>query len=305
MAMLTTTLPKASYVLHKSLPGGLFLVRRTTDGELLLGQPLEGDLSTIAASSSATAPNFTLSGNEHAKLLKLITLGAARPAANLLNHENLVSIHDELVSIPWRGQTAPSGRGEGAEGGEGGQSGQRMFLWDYCDAGTLQDVFNDYEPSETDLLDPVAAGGFLPESFVWHVGLGLLRALQWLHEGVRDVYGVAAAGAAGAGNSRGKCKRVRGKSEPEQEWMPVLHRDVTAGNVFLQQPRGVETYGAVKLGNFERCWVSSGVSRIGETPVVAMKWEDEGSLGVLRERKGQWKRDGLGLSKVNVEWARL
>lgn len=93
-------------------------------------------------------------------------------------------------------------------------------------------------------------------------------------------------------------KRVRGRTEPEVDWMPVLHRDLRPANVFLQLPRGVETYGAVKLGNFGRCWVSGSVSRSQETPVVTMESEDEVPLGTLRGRKGLWKRDGLGLDKV-------
>jgi serine/threonine protein kinase len=82
--------------------------------------------------------------------------------------------------------------------------------------------------------------------------------------------------------------------------MPVLHRDVRAENVFLQHPRGIETYGPVKLGNFGRCWVSGGVARSTETPVVAVAEGDGVTLGGLRERAGRWKRNGFGLEKVSL-----
>jgi hypothetical protein len=96
-------------------------------------------------------------------------------------------------------------------------------------------------------------------------------------------------------------EKVRGKTVAEGDWWPVLHRDLRAGNVFLQHPRGVETYGAVKLGGFGRCFVSSGaVGGERGMPVVAMEREDGVGLGALRERMGRWKRDHLGLAQVSL-----
>jgi serine/threonine protein kinase len=142
-------------------------------------------------------------------------------------------------------------------------------------------------------FEPVEVGGFLPESFVWHVGLGLLRALQWLHEGVRDTYLAVPA----AGRFKG-FRRVRGKTDAELDWMPVLHRNLKAENVFLQHPKGFETYGAVKLGSFEKCHISGSVAKLKGVPVVAMETEDGVPLGTLRERTGRWKRDGLDVPRV-------
>ncbi|KAK4044312.1 hypothetical protein C8A01DRAFT_31629 [Parachaetomium inaequale] len=266
--MSTLNLPKSAYSLYKPLDDGLFLVRRTTDGEILLARPLDADYDKTA---------------------HLIRHGAAVPAANLLNHENLVSIHDELVNIPFYHHQ-----------GSSPDSATRMFLWDFSDGGTLQDVLDDYAPpANGGGFDPAAMGGLLPEAFVWHVALGLLRGLQWLHEGVRDTYGVVASDATGR-----RCRRVRGQTEAEAGWMPVLHRDLRAANVFLQRPRGIETYGDVKLGGFERCFVSGTAGKGREAPVVAMEKEDGVSLGVLRKRMARWKREGYGVPKAQRPYTR-
>lgn len=290
---MTPPIPKSNYALHKPLSNNLYLVRRTTDGELFVAHPLDATSYTRApnrpppedlAVFHSSANPFDNSNNpntnpesDHAKTTELIRRGAGAAAAGVLNHENLVSVHDELVNFPLPVNT-PAGGGREC----------RMFLWDWCDAGTLQDVFAAYEGT----LGFDGGEGFLPEGFVWHVAVGMLRALQWLHEGVRDVYGVEKGRIGG-----GRCRRVRGRREAERDWMPVLHRDVRAENVFLQHPRGIETYGAVKLGNFGRCFVSGSVSKSRETPVMAMKWEDA-SLGELRERKAKWARSGLDVYKV-------
>jgi hypothetical protein len=295
--MTTPTPPaKASYILHKPLPHGLFLARRTTDGEILLARPLD----TRATSTNTSTPPTPYNHTSHLHLTSLLASGAATPAANLLNHENLVSLHDELVDVPLHLRA----EGDDDDGGArlltdplGDPKARRMFLWDFPDAGTLSGVLDDFGPHGVDFG---GIGGFLPESFVWHVALGLLRALQWLHEGVRDTYLVVPLPVpvpADGGSGKG-FRRVRGRTEPEADWMPVLHRDVRAENVYLQHPKGFETYGAVKLGGLEKSYVSGSVAKIKETPVVAMETEDGVPLATLRERKGRWKRDGLDVERV-------
>ncbi|KAK4100503.1 hypothetical protein N658DRAFT_97010 [Parathielavia hyrcaniae] len=323
-----------AYSLYKPLPNGRYLVRRTTDGELLLAQPLDSDpdLNDNDNDRSTTT-------TDRERMRTLLRLGAGAPAAALLNHENLVSIYDELVAMPL-GLVGGGGLGgeemmEEDDEDSGGMNptmrqSRRMLVYNYCDMGTLQDMFDEHEPQlrapllggqgddddgdsdiaggggvgdrrrdrEKEVEEAIASvGGFFPESFVWHVALGLLRALQWLHEGVRDTYGVVS-------EEGGRWKRRRGKGEAERDWMPVLHRDLRAANVFLQAPRGVETFAPVKLGNFGRCWVSGAVAKSVETPVVAMVEEDEVPLGLLRERTGRWKRDGFGLEKSQRPYTR-
>jgi hypothetical protein len=288
-----------SYAIYKALDDGLYLVRRTTDGEVLLARPLD-----TAAIPDNDGDDDNNTNNDTVD--KLIHHNAARPAAQLLNHENLISIHDELVHHPLRPSPFPPSNNpydNNPSSTPTSNTPTRMLLWDHPDAGTLADLLADYDPASQSShahSDPAAAaGGFLPESLVWHVALSLLRALQWLHEGVRDTYSVVQRG---NGNGGGEVwEKVRGKTVAEGDWWPVLHRDLRAGNVFLQHPRGVETYGAVKLGGFGRCFVSSGaVGGERGMPVVAMEREDGVGLGALRERMGRWKRDHLGLAQVSL-----
>jgi len=243
-------MPKEEYSIFKTYIDGRVLVRRLSDGETLIGQP------------------WDINSNSRTELSKLLAPGGPLAAtASLLNHPNLVNIHTELIQFPVVGvDTRPT-------------TAKRYLLWDYCDAGTVASLLDDPPVKAT-------ATGFLPESLVWHVLLDMLRALQWLHEGVRDIYDVD------YGSVKGRCSRIRGTLGPEREWMPVLHMAVRPENVFLMQPRGIETYGACKLGEFSWCEVS-GHPDTGkgsrETPLVAWKEEDVEGGFILRKVKRGWK----------------
>ncbi|KXX75022.1 hypothetical protein MMYC01_209320 [Madurella mycetomatis] len=254
---------KPLYSFHKPLPNNrnLFLVRRTTDGEPFLTQPLD---HTSTDTDGGPDPD----PNTHA-LYELIVRGAGHAAANVPNHENFVSLHDELVSFPLRSgsggstptattATVTAAATAAAEiAGLGGDTGGRkrtILLWDWCDAGTLQDVF-DKPPV---VVPESAAEGFLPESFVWHVALGLPRALCWLHARVREGYDVVGDG----DGDCGRCKRGEECASAAAEG----GRDVWRR----------EAWG------FERCFVSGTVSYSDETLLVAMKSEAI-PLGTLRE----------------------
>ncbi|KAK0708137.1 hypothetical protein B0H67DRAFT_648231 [Lasiosphaeris hirsuta] len=249
-------LPTPQYSLLKELGDGRFLVRRIRDGETLLAEEMPPDshyeqISRNSAESSATA---------------------------LLNHENLISPHGLVKNLVVYGSSgAVPGPYDGREGGVP----ECMIVWDYCDAGTLEDVFES-PPVK------ITATGYFPESFVWHVALGVLRALQWLHEGVRDTYDVRKDTRSGRG-----CVRIRETTEPEKDWMPILHRSVFPQNIFLQQPRGVETYGQVKLGNFSRCLVLGQASErtiAGEhPPVLGVQSLSDPSLEELKEAWLSWR----------------
>lgn len=197
---------------------------------------------------------------------------AAWVAAAVLNHENLVSLH------PCRFHAV----------------GTPYAVWDWCDAGTLADLLDDPPPPS-----PSVVGGFLPESLVWHVGLGMLRALRWLHEGVREApYDYLSEAEGGRENGYSGLFEPAALLPPEEDWMPVLHRAVRPENIFLQRPRGIETYGFAKLGNFSRCFVSGKVSRNGaRTPVVASR---EGILPMSEIKRNYLdERRGLMVEEVS------
>lgn len=252
-------LDKAEYVLDKPLGKELCVVRRVSDGELFLCH--EFDIEDR---------------REYATLRALYHRGAYTSAAEVLNHENLISLTGPITNTPLRGWG-------------GGDEKQRYLLWDWCDAGTLDTILR--EP-------PVARTkeGFLPESLVWHVALSTLKALMWLHEGWRERYDQ-------------ESEHWRSAYQIDDDWMPILHREIEPRNIYFQSPRGVETYGRCKLGNFGNCYVSGSVSSaafINEThrstamdgsfdeivpraePVVTTKERDAPLQNVK-----QWWKDGV------------
>lgn len=266
-------LPK-SYPVPSSVPTKVFdssanysdisprtLVRRTADGALLLADPITNDPDLQSLLFRSYPGRATLA---------------------VLNHENILSVHGDFVNQlvggvpPKANTTSNSDDGSGAEDSDPTPALHRYLVHDYCDAGTVATLLSD---------PPVRATptGFLPESLVWHVALGVLRALRWLHEGVREIYGVEADARP---HRVGRCRRVRGKTVAEEGWMPILHCAVRGENVFLAQPRGIETYGAVKLGNFGSCCVVR-----GEGVRVAVKSAGERRLGTIREGRGVWREE--------------
>ncbi|KAK4145206.1 uncharacterized protein C8A04DRAFT_10771 [Dichotomopilus funicola] len=306
-------LPKSPYTLHKHLGNDFYLVQRLTDGEILFARP-------------SRHPNNPHIGGPSLELL--LQFAGAQPAANLLNHENLISLHDEMTAVSSIPRTPGSDGRDAAAAQEGGEEDRpgmvkRWLIMDFAEAGTLQDVLDDYALPDSTLASSsssgpsvfaagaVQHGGFLPESFIWHVALGLLRALQWLHEGIRDTYEVVSPSdlpppppATTRGHRAAQYLRIRGKTPPEQDWMPVLHRGIRASNVFLQHPRGTETYGAVKLGGLERAVVSGSAGLMRGTPVVAMEGEDGVGLELLRDRKVKWGKEGLGMLREKRPYTR-
>ncbi|KAM7202491.1 hypothetical protein V8F33_002711 [Rhypophila sp. PSN 637] len=267
-----------NYVLEEFLPHttNTVLVRRVHDGELLLG--------TILRMSSAT--------EETGKMAELHNRGASRALHNLLNHENLVNLHATILHWPFSAAGESFGRDNPDEKSS-------VVLWDWCDAGSLADFM--LQPGEGVIPTKEM---FVPEGFVWTVLLGMSRALMWLHEGRRDEIVVRAAplDMQQRGKKRfdegSRCEKVRRVSEAERDWWPVLHRDIRAENIFLCQPRGIETYGEVKLGGFSKAYVSGSVGG----PVVAPNPQalDEGDTPGLREARKRILTMG-GLKAVDKE----
>lgn len=376
------------YTLHKQVSPHVVLIRRSTDGSILLGTPSPSALlaSTFNPSSlntfslpsitKAADPNIIrelLKGGIHleaslsfpssvtgGKSTSTHGIGAPEAAARILNHENLVILHGEWVTGVLDGVGPVFGNGSVNQSRMAGLKGQtkrvvdkseRWLVWDWCDAGSLKGLIEFYGggvgecvvwghfleqstkgggdenkkkkkkkgalPRKEDLGTVVTKGklsqvkegaGFLPESLVWHVALGVLRALMFLHEGKRDVVSVERDPL--TGNFK-RVRKVHGPPETEPDWLPILHRDVRAENIYLQHPRGVETYGAVKLGGFEHCYVGGAVvmandeeEEVGErVPLVAMERDLATEVVGEKELRDRWlewegRNEGEGVPDV-------
>ncbi|KAK4189343.1 hypothetical protein QBC35DRAFT_546156 [Podospora australis] len=257
-------LTNSSYVLYKTLGNGRFLVRRKEDGAIFIGHPFA---SYYQISSPVTA---------------LVDRGAGHAAANVLNHENLVSIHAELLSFLPR---------DTAQRKIKARVPTRLLLQDYCDLGNLRTLLD--EP-------PVSPNRnyFLPESLCWHVTICLLRALQWLHEGKRDHRLVTADPA----NPK-RCLRVREVTQPEPDWLPIFHRNIRPENVGFTSPRGIETYGQVKLRDLSSCSVVNGVGELDkDRPSVASDRPLDIPAGELRQRYLKYVQSNAGFAEEDWQW---
>ncbi|KAK3995314.1 kinase-like domain-containing protein [Cladorrhinum sp. PSN332] len=219
--------PTSDYVFWKNLDGRISLYKRKTDGEIFIGR-----YSTLHDNQFETG------------IWNLYEAGAGAPAANVLNHENIVSIHTEVVHQQW----------EPDAGDQEDADPEHIILYDYCDAGSLETLLNK-SPVKLSLRGP-----FLPESLCWHVALSLLRALQWLHEGIRDTYNaVEDRSSRRPWTTVTRCHRIRTKTAPQLGWFPILHRDIKPSNVLFSHPKGIETYGTVKLSGMASCLVTGGM----------------------------------------------
>ncbi|KAK7747257.1 hypothetical protein SLS53_001510 [Cytospora paraplurivora] len=232
------------YNIVKRLGDNYYIVRRKSDGTQLLGHPWD---------IHQTDPAFSA----------LMERGAKRAVATLLNHPNLLNAIETQVDYPFRGTSTQVA------------SQQSMLLWDFCDAGTLEALLKEPPVGYVKDLVTQKVKHFLPEGLCWHVVLSMLKALAWLHEGHReeDYVDWTAAGTA---------ERATRWWTLDPDWMPILHRDIRPENIFFQHPRGTETYGLCKLGNFHKCFVSGHVNYRSGGQVVTVEDGDE-KLEVLRK----------------------
>jgi len=248
---------RGKYTRFKDLRNGSVLVRRHGDGEIAVGHPF-----------SQPEDGFFSRLEDAWESHDITAEGTGRAAANVLNHPNLVSLHTELREWPFLpvelATTMPD----------------RYWVWDYCDAGSLTNL----------LMDPptsVSTAGFLPEGLIWHTLLGVLAGLEWLHEGMREVY---VPELVVGKDGRKKIKRVRLKSRPEKAWMPILHNRICEESILFQQPRGIEKYGQVKIGDFTAVTVMGHIEHIPVTEAA-----EEG--GTRATAAGDGRAVLVGISK--------
>ncbi|TLD17241.1 uncharacterized protein PgNI_01343 [Pyricularia grisea] len=227
-------------------------VERTSDGEILLGRRID---------KKTTSSNFVeMFNNTPAKdLIK-----------QLLNHENLVSIAGEVAGA----------RIVGPNGSKGVES-CKYLVFDHCDAGTLDTMLRNPPV-------PLTSTGFIPPSLCWHLLVSLLRALAWLHDGYRED-GVGTAVNAPRGMDYDGYEQDNWFEDAD--WLAVLHGKITPENVFLQRPRGSETYGLVKLGNFSDAQVATHVRGANGVLVAFKRFRGEASSSEQLEKLRDGKFD--------------
>ncbi|KAK7409008.1 hypothetical protein QQX98_008827 [Neonectria punicea] len=152
----------------------------------------------------------------------------AEALARLLNHENLINLVGTIDRHPFT-RTQERDKGPGKS--------ELYLVWDFCDAMNLSALFSD---------NPVNDSSFyLPESLCWHVLRSLSRAVTYLHDGKRLK--------PGATLSLGEPPEF---VSVDADWLPILHRAIEPGNIYFQHPRGTETYGQCKLGDFSNAAVT-------------------------------------------------
>lgn len=203
----------------------------------------------------------------------LLERGAAGPLDALLNHPNLISYIDTIPA------STPVGRAvrRGA-----------LSLWDYCDAGSLRGFMHTTTvPQQTQSLERAGGNGgtvvtkWLPESLCWHVVVSVMSALAWLHEGHREEDTIEE-------GPDGKPRRVvkaETRQDRSEDWLSVLHRGVTASNIYFQHPKGIEDYGLCKLGNFSKAFVSGHVNDLSAGHVVCSEDGKVPLLSVIDDTK--------------------
>lgn len=210
-------------LLEETGQGTLFAIKKDDPGVKYIAQPfgvLKGS-DVEGADKQKTIDEASAFYN----LFHSSKVGSA--IAQIFNHENIISIAGHIKTHP---VTKSSERAHLEE----------YIVWDYCDASNLSVLFQS-KPSESTEF-------YLPESLCWHVLTSLLNAITYLHDGKRLFLDTEASGGA---------KKIW--ASVDQDWLPILHRAIEPRNIFFQQPRGIETYGMCKLGNFEHAVVTNHV----------------------------------------------
>ena len=223
------------FQLLKPVEDDVWLAERVSDHELFMARRL-----TELDFSPADNTEESRDAEGLSKLLE--ECGIDRALAQLLNHENIISLAGVIK------QTATSDTGEATD--------QVWLVWDFPDAGTLEQLFHDRA-----LAAEYTGLKYMPESLCWHVLRSVLGALVYLHEGTR----LFCEGDA----TESYLARV------DDDWHPVLHGAVAPESIFFQHPRGTEEYGVCKLGNFSGAFVS------GKVDYVPAKPSDTPAMGVV------------------------
>ncbi|KAL7946048.1 hypothetical protein V8C42DRAFT_322322 [Trichoderma barbatum] len=168
----------------------------------------------------------------------MYTFNQGPAVAQILNHENIISIAGHIKAHPIAGAASAAQ--------DPRFNGPRDYIvWEYCDAGNLSVLFHQIPRGSPEFC--------LPESLCWHVLTSLLNAITYLHDGKRLFL-----------DTKAPPEEERQWLPVDQDWNPILHRAIEPKNIFFQHSRGIETYGLCKLGNFEHAVVTNHVITPGD-----------------------------------------
>lgn len=214
------------FELVKRLNDKVWLARRIQTGEEFLARKVtEFDSYFDAREDGGYLTKTARHAKGHFELIYEHNLG--RTMAYILNHENLVSLAGYLRQKPFQSKPFDST-----------QPTEDYLVTDFCDAGSLELLLVNKGQKP-----PLVGKSFLPESLCWHVLTSVMRGLTWLHDGYRQEIDW----------EKGGYKWAR----QDDDWMPILHRDIRAANILFQHPRGEEHYGTCKLANFSNAFLSN------------------------------------------------
>jgi hypothetical protein len=183
---------------------------------------------------------------------------AGVPISRILNHQNIISLVDIVQASSFAGKSMPGDYGD-------------LTIWEDMDAGSLSYLL----PSPNALPDFTDAKGWhalaaqnferfsLPESLCWHVLISISKALLWLHHGVKETEGIPG-----------------DIMKHDDDWQPILIRDVSPGQIWFKKPKPGETYGECKLGGFQWAKVTG---LVGGSMAIAGRVEE-----ASREKQFYW-----------------
>jgi serine/threonine protein kinase len=222
-----------------------FWVIRRSDSKRQIARAILDDRTSVTGRALHTETDDSMDIYEQAQLiLPYVSLTLIR----LFNHQNLVNLLD--IVRPPQGPGLPK---------------QVPFLvWENCNGGDLERLLSGAFLDEAYHRNIKTSGfnrplwqqakeheGF-PEDFCWHVMTSIAKALYYLHCGYKQ---------------RDPSSRY---VLQDDDWHPILHRNIEPGSIFFLQPRRVrigpekselEKYGPCKLGALHQAKVCATLER--------------------------------------------
>lgn len=193
---------------------------------------------------------------ERTQLAGAILPSVSESMSQILNHYNIISLVDLIhhsLEEPFTENAGPL---------------KDFSVWENMNAGSLDQLLPPLNrlPGPNDQENWIRLGRSaptfqpLPEGLCWHVLRSVSRALLWLHYGLKKTH-----------------ENNDHYETLDQDWQPILIRDVSPSRIWFQHPIRDETYGTCKLGGFVLAKVVNSID--GSEPITTRPtnagWEKE------------------------------